>query len=109
MKTLHYVYPLRYNPAMARAGTAEPKLSDATEKARAVIEGLHSRLKEAGLPAAPDDLERQLEAYFKSNAVSSLRERVIEAVVERILRDWDQVENEVVERLVERLVSRLGK
>ena len=113
----------------------EPKFAEAAEKTRVLIQGLQSRLRPEAVTAVQDrpdetqnDLERQLESYFE-NAVekseqgappttilNEIRARVVEGVVERILREWDRpkdghatpLENEVVERLIESVIQRLG-
>lgn len=114
---------------------SEPKISEVAEKTRVLIRGLQSRLS-AEAPAefhergedTQDDLEKQLQRYFESAGVgpqqsgsaessvlSDIRTRVIDGVVERILREWDRpqgetsgaLENEVINRLIERVLHRL--
>jgi hypothetical protein len=97
------------------AEKSEPKLTEATRKTAAALAGLQSRL--GPVAAEPnDDLSRELQEYFSAPAPTSaspddLRERVIDGVVERILRSWDEPElkGAVLERLVERVVQRLSK
>jgi hypothetical protein len=119
----------------------EPKFAEAAEKTRVLIQGLQSRLRpEAGTAVQdrPDetqhDLERQLQSYFESSGgknepdekneqglpqttiLNDIRARVVDGVVERILRAWDRpkdgqatpLENEVIERLIESVIQRLG-
>jgi hypothetical protein len=114
----------------------EPDITDAAEKARALIQELQSRLRaETGTQGrdqpdeARENLEKQLEAYFQKSGATraadpsqagvldDIRGRVIEGVVERILREWERPEksgvtplqNAVVERLIDRVLERLGK
>src|SRR5437016_4791771 len=98
---------------------AEPRLVEAAEKTRDLIRGLQSRLQEEARSAPrerPDetaeDLEMQLQQYFEgaggkveANILNEIRTRVIDGVVEKILRAWEQpqhgtptaLQNEVVE------------
>src|SRR5258708_26242742 len=115
---------MRRGRQMAARKTAEPKIADAAERTGSLIRDLQSRLR--GEPVkeqsdeSPDDLERQLQEYFGStqpNILNEIRNRVIEGVVERILREWDSpakgsstpIENEVITRLIDRGLERLGK
>jgi hypothetical protein len=115
----------------------EPKLAEAAEKTRVLIQGLQSRLRpEAGIAVRePQDesqeaLERQLQNYFEnasgkddqsdlpqaSSVLNDIRTRVVDGVVEKILGAWDRpndgqatpLENEVIERLIERVIERLA-
>jgi hypothetical protein len=113
----------------------EPKLAEAAEKTRVLIQGLQSRLRpeSAGaLREGPEetqhDLERQLQKYFDSakgndeqglsqvSILNEIRTRVVDGVVERILREWERpkdptstpLENEVIERLIDRVIERLS-
>jgi len=85
-----------------------------------------------GTPETEAELERQLAAYFEratpskgtstaghadqNTALEDLRQRVIEAVVERILEDWSngravessELRKEVLERLIERILQQFG-
>lgn len=112
----------------ARKG--ESKLTEAADKATALLQDLQSRLsKEAPKVSHPepmDDLERELQEYFREPAMhaaapqrsvlNEMRERVIEGIVERLLENWEQprdghstaMEDEVVERLIARVMERLG-
>jgi hypothetical protein len=108
------------------------RLTEAAEKTTAVLQGLQSRLsREAGIrtppPEIPDELGKQLEEYFASASPSSapphhtsarldaIRERVIEGVVEGILRSWQEpggslspdFKDALVERLIERVLDSL--
>jgi hypothetical protein len=103
----------------------EPGLAEAAEKTRDLIRGLQSRLhveKPGAGEAAEEDLERQLHDYFErggdardASALGEIRSRVIEGVVEKILRGWEQprrgaptrLQEEVVERLIERVLERM--
>ncbi len=110
---------------MASRKNAEPKITDAAERTGSLIRDLQSRLRgeqpQREQPdESPDDLERQLQEYFGStqpNILNEIRNRVIEGVVDRILREWDSpakgsstpLENEVITRLIDRVLERLGK
>jgi uncharacterized protein (DUF2267 family) len=108
------------------------KLTEAAEKTTAVLQGLQSRLsREAGArsaqPEIPDELGKQLEEYFASASLPSaadqapsarldeIRSRVMEGVVERILRGWQEpggrlsaaFKDALVERLIERVLDSL--
>lgn len=112
----------------------EPKLAEAAEKTRVLIQGLQSRLRSdsAGTTLEkPDetlqDLERQLQRYFENagkgahglsqtSILNDIRSRVVDGVVEKILREWERpkdgtatpLENEVIERLIDRVIQRLS-
>lgn len=111
----------------------EPKIAEAAEKARALIQELQSRLRlDAAIRERPeetqDDLERQLQRYFenaigkdkrglsRTSILNEVRARVVDGVVERILREWERpkdgtttpLENEVIERLIDRVIERLS-
>lgn len=100
---------------------SEPNVAAAAEKASMVIRGLQARLKQRTKPSeeTSEDLERQLAMYFSQNVPTSrrpllnnLRSRVVDAVAERILRQWEQhapIESAVIERLIERLLDRFGE
>jgi hypothetical protein len=105
------------------------KLTEAAEKTTAVLQGLQSRLsREAGArtapPEVPDELGKQLEEYFAaatlpsatpSVRVDDIRSRVMEGVVEKILRGWQEpggrlsaaFKDALVERLIERVMDSL--
>lgn len=105
------------------------KLTEAAEKTTAVLQGLQSRLsREAEArtapPEVPDELGKQLEEYFAAAALPSatssvrvddIRSRVMEGVVEKILRGWQEpggrlsaaFKDALVERLIERVMDSL--
>lgn len=96
----------------------EPNLAEAAEKATLVIRGLQSRLQPR--PAnrteeGPEELELELEQYFARTAptegrLAEIRNRVVDGVVERILRQWEDgavLEPEIIERLIQRILDRL--
>ena len=108
------------------------KLTEAAEKTTAVLQGLQSRLsREAGArtapPEVPDELGKQLEEYFAAAShpsatdpgpsadLDGIRSRVMEGVVERILRAWQEpggrlsaaFKDALVERLMERVMDSL--
>ena len=109
------------------------KLTEAAEKTTAALQGLRSRLSEAGARAAPpeipDELGKQLEEYFASAslpraadpsasaAFDDIRSRVMEGVVEKIVRAWQEpsgrlsavFKDELVERLIERILDAIQK
>jgi|SRR5579864_2292826 len=108
------------------------KLTEAAEKTTAVLQGLQSRLsREAGAvrsapPEIPDELGKQLEEYFAASSLPSaaspvtldgLRNRVMEGVVEKILRAWQEpggrlsaaFKDALVERLIERVLDAIHK
>jgi uncharacterized protein YPO0396 len=103
------------------------KLSEAAEKTTAVLQGLQSRLSReaAGVrsaqPEVPDELGKQLEEYFAAaslpGAADDVRSRVLEGVVERILRGWQEpggrlsaaFKDALVERLIERVLDAIQK
>ena len=103
----------------------EPNIAEAAEKTGLLIRGLQSRLLEgAGEVLEPPgetsaDLEKQLQEYFTrwpgqdAGSLNRIRNRVIDGVVERILRGWQQdghgnpFENEVIERLIEGVIEKL--
>ena len=108
---------------MARQTKPETKLSEAADKATALLQGLQSRL--SGQHAEnSEDLDRQLREYFGSSEASSevgvldqIRERVIDAVADRILEGWESgghpefraLENQVIDRVAERILERMTK
>jgi hypothetical protein len=112
----------------SRKGTEdqdEPRIAEAAERAGSLIRQLESRLRarsDSAVPAKetvnePEDLEKQLHDYFETTVADEIRNRVIDGVVDRILREWDQprqetagsVESEVLKRLIDRVLERLAK
>ena len=117
----------------------EPKIAQAAERAGSLIRELESRLRardggteaappQESLPSEAEDLDRQLQEYFQHTELSAagsqlsptvieeIRNRVINGVVDRILREWDQprqesassLQNEVLKRLIDRVLERLS-
>jgi hypothetical protein len=108
----------------------EPNIAEAAEKTGLLIRGLQSRLLEGAKDAEePSEestatLEKQLEQYFAgwpgeesrpNSPLNRIRDRVIDGVVERIMRAWQQqdqkthpFENEVIERLIDGVLKMLG-
>ena len=96
----------------------EPNLAEAAEKASLVIRGLQSRLRQRPADPAeetPEQLEQQLQQYFARTTppsgghLAELRNRVVDGVVDRILRQWEQgnaLEPQIVERLIHRVLER---
>jgi hypothetical protein len=111
------------------------KLTEAAEKTTAVLQGLQSRLSReaagarSAQPEVPDELGKQLEEYFAAASLPSaadqaaaagpddIRSRVLEGVVERILRGWQEpggrlsagFKDALVERLIERVLDAIHK
>ena len=109
---------------MARQTKSDIKLSEAADKATALLQGLQSRLNREGSVVgheeSPEDLERQLQEYFvasDSGGMDQIRERVIDAVADRILENWEcgdrlqlgALENQVIDRVAERILARMTK
>jgi hypothetical protein len=107
---------------MARQTKPETKLSEAADKATALLQGLQSRLnsQHAERPESPEDLDRQLREYFVSSetgVLDQIRERVIDAVANRILESWERgdrrelgaLESQVIDRVAERILERMAK
>jgi hypothetical protein len=108
---------------MARQTKPETKLSEAADKATALLQGLQSRLNSprAERPEeSPEDLDRQLREYFVASDASMLdqiRERVIDAVADRILESWERgdnrelgaLEKQVIDRVAERILERMAR
>lgn len=107
---------------MARQTKSETKLSEAANKATALLQGLQSRLNREASPGgreeSPEELDRQLQEYFVASDASMLdqiRERVIEAVADRILESWERgdrrelgaLEKQVIDRVAERILERM--
>jgi hypothetical protein len=104
------------------------KLSEATEKTTAALQGLQSRLsRQHPRVAAPEetmeDLGRQLQEYFSTSVIlpfrgpNEIREQVVQGVAEKIMRAWEEphgqlseaFKKELVDQLVERVLDRLVK
>jgi hypothetical protein len=108
---------------MARQTKPETKLSEAADKATALLQGLQSRLNSQRVESpedGPEDLDRQLRAYFVSSetgVLDQIRERVIDAVADRILASWERgdrrelgaLESQVIDRVAERILDRMAK
>jgi hypothetical protein len=105
--------------AMARQTKSETKLSEAADKATALLQGLQSRLN-VQREETPEDLDRQLQEYFVASdagVLDQIRERVIEAVADRILQSWEHgdrrelgaLEKQVIDRVAERILERMAK
>ncbi|MGH9648243.1 MAG: hypothetical protein ACRD4E_15655 [Bryobacteraceae bacterium] len=104
---------------MARQTKSETKLSEAADKATALLQGLQSRLNNQRTES-PEDLDRQLQEYFVSSetgVLDQIRERVIDAVADRILESWERgdgrelgsLERQVIDRVAERILERMSK
>jgi hypothetical protein len=104
---------------MARQTKSETKLSEAADKATALLQGLQSRLN-SPRAESPEDLDRQLQEYFVSSetgVLDQIRERVIDAVADRILESWERgdrrelgaLESQVIDRVAERILERMAK
>jgi hypothetical protein len=102
---------------MARQTKSESKLTEAADKATALLQGLQSRLN-GPPPEGPDELDRQLQEYFvasENGMLDQIRERVIDAVAERILKSWEHgdrselgaLEHQVIDRVAERILERM--
>lgn len=109
---------------MARQTKSETKLTEAADKATALLQGLQSRLNRDAAPSrreeTPEDLDRQLQEYFVSSdtgVLDQIRDRVIEAVAARILESWERgdrrepgaLENQVIDRVAERILERMTR
>jgi len=106
---------------MARQTKSETKLTEAADKATALLQGLQSRLNREAIPLreeeTPEELDRQLQQYFvaSDNVPDQIRERVIDAVADRILQSWEHgdrrglgaLESQVIDRVAERILERL--
>ncbi len=104
---------------MARQTKPDIKLSEAADKATALLQGLQSRLS-VQREETSEDLDRQLQEYFVASDTSVLdqiRERIIDAVADRILESWERgdrrqfgtLENQVVNRVAERILERMTR
>jgi hypothetical protein len=112
---------------MARQAKSEFKLTEAADKATALLQGLQSRLnRDAGPPPVssreetPEELDRQLQEYFVATdggMLDQIRDRVINAVADRILESWERgdrhelsaLENQVIDRVAERILERMAQ
>jgi hypothetical protein len=103
---------------------SESKLTEAADKATALLQGLQSRLNRDAAPSrseeTPEDLDRQLQEYFVASdagMLDQIRERVIEAVADRILQGWERgdrrdlgaLEKQVIDRVAERILERMAR
>jgi hypothetical protein len=84
---------------MARQTKSEIKLTEAADKATALLQGLQSRLNREANPVlkeeTPEELDRQLQQYFLTSdngwehgdrrGLGALESQVIDRVAERIL------------------------
>ncbi len=108
---------------MARQNKSESKLTEAADKATAMLQDLQSRLSKAPAGRAeetPEELERQLQEYFHSESGSlpdQIRDRIINAVADRILESWERgerrelgkLENQVIDRVADRILKRMSQ
>jgi len=106
----------------------QSKLSEAAEQGARPAAGAQSLAagrveRVADSVESEADLERQLAAYFahetaqpatSGGAVEEMRRRVIDGVVDRILRDWSKpgarsaLQEQVLERLIQRVLLQFG-
>lgn len=120
---------------MARQTKSESKLSEAADKTAALLQGLQSRLSGEVVPPSavvpreetPEELDRQLREYFvaasgksaaagDTSVMNQIHSRVIDAVVDRILANWERgkggelgaLEKQVIDRLAERILDRMA-
>ena len=113
---------------MARQTKSELKLTEAADKATALLQNLQSRLNRdpASQPLPPseestEELDRRLQEYFRAEPGGSIpdqiRDRVIDAVADRILENWErgarhklgELENQVIDRVAERILQRMSQ
>ena len=118
---------------MARQTKPESKLTEAADKATAMLQDLQSRLsRDPGAPRAdaareetPEDLDRQLREYFVAESgkvpdirvLDQIRDRVIEAIADRVLASWENgdrrelgtLENQVIDRVAARILERMTR
>ena len=108
---------------MARQAKSESKLTEAADKATAMLQDLQSRLNRpptARMEETPEDLDRQLQEYFRAESGSlpdQIRERVIDAVADRLLESWERgerrelgkLENQVIDRVADRILKRMSQ
>jgi len=115
---------------MARQTKSESKLTEAADKATALLQDLQSRLSRDLPPAAvspgiapreetSEELDRQLREYFVASdagMLDQIRDRVIAAVADRIFTSWERgerrelgaLERQVIERVAERILERMA-
>ncbi len=108
---------------MPRQNKSESKLTEAADKATAMLQDLQSRLNRGPVSRTeetPEELERQLQAYFQSesgNLPDQIRDRVIDAVADRILETWERgerrelgkLEHQVIDRVADRILKRMSQ
>jgi len=105
---------------MARQTKTDSKLTEAADKATALLQGLQSRLNVPREEPTTEDLDRQLQEYFVASdagVLDQIRDRVIDAVADRILERWERgdrrelgaLENQVIDRVAERILERMTK
>jgi len=116
---------------MARQTKSESKLTEAADKATALLQDLQSRLSRNPAPTqldardeTPEDLDRQLREYFgagsgkpDTNVLNEIRDRVVDAVADRILESWERgdrrelgaLENQIIDRVAQRIQERMAR
>lgn len=121
---------------MARNAKPETNLTEAAEKATALLQGLQSRLSREASPnpttdtprseapqnrgESPEELDRQLQEYFGASdkgMLDQIRDRVIDAAADRILERWERgnrrelgaLEKQVIDRVAERILERMTR
>ena len=116
---------------MARQTKSESKLTEAADKATAMLQDLQSRLSRDPVRTqvdireeTPEDLDRQLREYFVADSEQpgtrvqdDIRDRVVEAVADRILESWERgdrralgaLENQVIDRVAQRILERMAR
>jgi hypothetical protein len=104
---------------MAGPAKSDFKLTEAADKATALLQGLQSRLNRvSSREETPEELDRQLREYFvgsDAGMLNQIRDRVIDAVADRILQSWERgdrrelgaLENQVIDRVAERILERM--
>jgi hypothetical protein len=110
---------------VARQIKSELKLTEAADKAAALLQGLQTRLSRGAAPGASppeetsEELDRQLREYFgaaDAGILNQIRDRVIDAVADRILERWERgdrrelgpLEKRVIDRVAERILERMS-
>ena len=107
---------------MAGPAKSEFKLTEAADRATALLQGLQSRLNRVSSreEETPEELDRQLREYFvgsDAGMLNQIRDRVIDAVADRILQSWERgdrrelgaLENQVIDRVAERILERMTR